>query len=304
MIAARGGSRHSVCGLLFLLLVSGPPVACAQSSSDHSTGDPSTRVVYRKGLDLPLISVGAGLLIAGVLLDTDRRAVPLQGLDPAQIKLGIDRGVVGNHDANAADVSDALRNVSMAFPLVVRFASAPSGERWQSTGNVMLLYAEAVGLSEGIAMVTKKLVSRARPYTYLPAEELPGGDRYDPNRDYAFQSFPSGHATFAWCAASLGIVDHLITRPEAGWTENAAIAFSGTALATAVSGLRVEAGQHFPTDVIVGSAIGAACGVAVPLMHQHTAGAESGSDAWVATAVGVVAGIVSGFIVSNVVGSN
>jgi len=298
----RGASRRIVWSIL--LLVFSSPVAAAQSRTVVLPIDSSARVVYRKGLDLPLIDTGIGLFLTGVLIDTDRRAVPPQGLDPAQIKLEMDRRIVGNSDVSAADLSDALSAVSLAFPLMTRLVSASRGERWCSTENGMLLYAEAVGLSGGISMVTKKLVSRPRPYTYLPYPERPGGARYDANRDHAFQSFPSGHATFAWCAASLGITDHLLMRPRAGWAENAAIAFAGGALATAASALRVAAGQHFPTDVLVGSAIGVASGVTVPLVHRYVVGGEARArspqrSAWLVTAAGTAAGIVAGIIVAN-----
>ncbi len=290
-----------------LAALAGP--ARAQDFSAFATAAPPPRVEYRKNLDLPLVDTGLGLLLVGVLIDTDRRAVPPQGLDPAQIKLEMDRRIVGNSDVSAADLSDALSAVSLAFPLMTRLASASRGERWCSTENGMLLYAEAVGLSGGISMVTKKLVSRPRPYTYLPYPERPGGARYDANRDHAFQSFPSGHATFAWCAASLGITDHLLMRPRAGWAEDAAIAFAGGALATAASALRVEAGQHFPTDVLVGSAIGVASGVTVPLVHRYVVGGDARApspqrSAWLVTAAGTAAGIVAGIIVANAVGSD
>jgi membrane-associated phospholipid phosphatase len=39
-------------------------------------------------------------------------------------------------------------------------------------------------------------------------------------------------------------------------------------LAGATSALRVEAGQHFPTDVVVGAVLGISTGVAVPLFHR------------------------------------
>ena len=31
---------------------------------------------------------------------------------------------------------------------------------------------------------------------------------------------------------------------------------------------RVQAGQHFPSDVLVGSGIGVASGIAIPLLHR------------------------------------
>ena len=39
------------------------------------------------------------------------------------------------------------------------------------------------------------------------------------------------------------------------------------ALATTVAVLRTEAGQHFPTDVIVGAALGIGMGLLIPWLH-------------------------------------
>ena len=52
------------------------------------------------------------------------------------------------------------------------------------------------------------------------------------------------------------------------------------ALASATAALRVAAGEHFPTDVIVGAAAGSAVGAAVPLLHDHGARAGPGTLAW------------------------
>ena len=265
------------------------------------------RVEYRKGLDLPLAASGVALLLGGALLETDSRTVPPQGLDPSEINLEMDRNVVGHRDANADDASDVLRDVTAAFPLAVRVASAPDGRRLRSTGEGLLLYAESVALAEGLAAVVKKLASRPRPFTYLPEGDRPSHENYDATPDRAFQSFPSGHATFTWCAATLGTTDHLFLRPGASWIGHAGVAFLGSALATTTTALRVEAGQHFPSDVLVGSAIGATSGVVVPLVHRYVAGEARAPGPKAASvrgaAAGLALGIVTGLLLSDAVGA-
>ena len=44
---------------------------------------------------------------------------------------------------------------------------------------------------------------------------------------------------------------------------------AGTVLTAFVSYERVRSGEHFPTDVIMGSLAGAAIGVLVPHFHRH-----------------------------------
>jgi len=66
----------------------------------------------------------------------------------------------------------------------------------------------------------------------------------------------------------LGMTTHLLQRPQASWVERAGVGFLGGVLAGTTSALRVEAGQHFPSDVLVGAGIGIVSGVAVPLLHR------------------------------------
>lgn len=71
------------------------------------------------------------------------------------------------------------------------------------------------------------------------------------------RSFPSGHAAGAACAAAVIWDNH---GPQAG------IPFSLIALYTCLS--RVNLGRHFPSDVVMGAAIGAACGIAASMVHN------------------------------------
>jgi membrane-associated phospholipid phosphatase len=91
------------------------------------------------------------------------------------------------------------------------------------------------------------------------------------------------------------MTEYLLRHPEAGWVSRAAVGLVGGALAGATSTLRVEAGQHFPTDVVVGAGIGIAAGVVVPLVHRGRRGMPS-TRAWLQTTGGAVAGTVLGML--------
>ncbi len=43
----------------------------------------------------------------------------------------------------------------------------------------------------------------------------------------------------------------------------------GIAAASATAVLRVTAGVHFPSDVVVGALVGSGVGIVVPLVHRH-----------------------------------
>ncbi|MCK5786135.1 MAG: phosphatase PAP2 family protein [Candidatus Sabulitectum sp.] len=79
------------------------------------------------------------------------------------------------------------------------------------------------------------------------------------------RSFPSGHAAGASCTATV-----LWSRygPEAG------IPLSLIALYTCLS--RVNLGKHFPSDVVLGAAVGTACGIASTMLENDTGTGEKG----------------------------
>jgi membrane-associated phospholipid phosphatase len=74
---------------------------------------------------------------------------------------------------------------------------------------------------------------------------------------------PSAHTALAFAAATSYLVlsgrEHLAHRMR-----NALLLYSG---AVGVSALRLAAGKHFPTDLIVGAALGSGIGWLVPTIH-------------------------------------
>jgi membrane-associated phospholipid phosphatase len=130
----------------------------------------------------------------------------------------------------------------------------------------LLLYSEAILIDGAVTEVAKWAVRRPRPYTY----DARLGEADDD------LSFFSGHTS--WLAAasfSTARSIDLTTSPSLG----ARIGLYGSAAAvTAVMGaMRVAAGMHYPSDVLVGAAVGASIGWLVPELHR------SERMRWVAT---------------------
>ena len=222
----------------------------------------------RKGREITLSGVGAGLLVTGLLLPANHPQVPPQGLDPSEIAWSVDRDIVGNH-SRAADVTgDWTRDASLLFPLALALAMGQEGERWHGLGRISLVYAETILISQGLTWLGKAIMGRARPFSYLPTSQRPNAPSYDVSTERTFASMPSGHSSSAWAGATFGMTIHLLQRPQASWVERAGVGFVGGVLAGATSALRVEAGQHFPSDVVVGAGLGLVTGVAVPLLHR------------------------------------
>src|SRR5262249_23566269 len=108
--------------------------------------------------------------------------------------------------------------------------------------------------------------------------------------DDGWQSFYSSHAAMSFGAAVAGA--YLLSASNASPYARAAAWATGFAVATATSNLRVRAGLHFYSDVILGALIRTAVGYAVPALHaQGKPYAVTRSDLAMA-GVGMVAGAV------------
>ncbi|WP_158944648.1 capsule assembly Wzi family protein [Granulicella sp. S190] len=115
-----------------------------------------------------------------------------------------------------------------------------------------LLTGEAVADSLAVTGVAKLVTRRDRP-----AIDNSKGDFFDSNPTES--SFPSTHATAAWAMASV------IGDEYPGWITRTAV----YGLATGVSVSRVLAEQHFPSDVLIGSATGWLIGHYIYRAHHN-----------------------------------
>ncbi|MGH9714433.1 MAG: capsule assembly Wzi family protein [Candidatus Acidiferrales bacterium] len=124
-----------------------------------------------------------------------------------------------------------------------------------------LLAGEAAMDSFGMTYGLKYAFGRERPLT----------NQYRGNFWQGSDSFPSEHAAAAWSIAS--VIAHEYPGPLT--------TFLAYGLASAVSVSRVTAKQHFPSDVLIGSAIGWFVGQHVYRAHHHP---EIGGGEWLSYA--------------------
>lgn len=166
---------------------------------------------------------------------------------------GPDRWAVGPHSRAAAAASNAgavgvvgFGGLALVWHRSVRDARGAA-----------LAYANAVGWSAAAAQWLKVTVGRERPVMYTSDAVSAAADR--DNR----RSFPSGHTTVAFSAATAYLV--IAGREHLPHRTRTALLLYGAALATGV--LRVEAGKHFPTDILSGAALGAGIGWLAATVH-------------------------------------
>ena len=245
----------------------------------------------------------AGIVI-GLELPVSRRDVPAQGLDPSTIDWKIDRDIVGHPSTSADNASDVFLLATVLAPPVLAWATQPGVHGLDRFRRPVVLYGQSLLLAEACVQLLKPAADRARPFTYLPASERPADGSYDVTTRDAFVSMPSGHSALAFAAASFAATDNLLMRPTAGTTEHVALASLGAMLAGFTGNLRVRADQHFPTDALVGSLIGTASGVSVPMLHEYLLPGgrhvpHSGGHAWLMSAGGYVAGAALGVGLSS-----
>lgn len=120
-----------------------------------------------------------------------------------------------------------------------------------------LLSGEAAINATAVAYLFKEITQRQRPYQDAGNGHFFAGGA----------SFPSEHSAIAWSIASV------FAHEYPGWfTQMAAYG-----LATTITATRVTAKQHFPSDVIVGSALGWVLGRQVYRAHHDP---ELGGSGW------------------------
>ncbi len=133
-----------------------------------------------------------------------------------------------------------------------------------------LVVAEATALAMALNQSVKFLVGRERPFVHALPESEKRATAVPADNDL---SFYSGHTAFPFAlAVAAGTV-----ATQRGYRLAPAIWASGLALASVSGYLRIAADKHYLSDVLTGAVLGAAVGVAVPLLlHGRRARAADG----------------------------
>lgn len=171
----------------------------------------------------------------------------------------LDRWVAGKHNEKASKISDIPFAISFAAP----FALLLDDEINDHTGQYIGMYIESLATTAALFTITAGLVDKSRPYVYDNSGDT-GEDRRFKNNGQ--RSFYSGHVAATATATFFAAKAYSDFNPDAS---GKAFVWGGAAVLPAAVGVfRMEAGQHFLTDVLVGYVLGAGTGILVPELHK------------------------------------
>jgi membrane-associated phospholipid phosphatase len=216
--------------------------------------------------DGAVLGISAGIAVLSSLLVGTGELRPQKIAADFQTSslLSIDRGAVTQHpDPNAATYSN------IGLYAVVGYAALDpilSGLREKNTRTFLvdfMIYGESLAITESLTNVAKFAVRRPRPYAYIQHFANPKADN---NSTDSNLSFFSGHASAA--GAVTATATYLaFERSRHSWRPWATL-LVGTGITTFIDIERVRAADHFPTDVITGTLVGAGVGVLTVRLHR------------------------------------
>ena len=212
----------------------------------------------------PFLIASASIYAAGFILTAANPLEPLSEEEIASLDRNninsFDRPATSNWSTTAGTASDYVLLGMTVLPVV--FLS----EHHLKSDIIPLaiMAAEAYLFNYGVTTICKNLAKRVRPYAYnpeVPHEEKTGAD----TRESFFSGHTSQTAAATFLFANVIKDYHPNMRPG---LKRAMWIFAATV--PAVEGyLRVQAGKHFPTDVITGYIIGATSGWLIPRLHRY-----------------------------------
>lgn len=175
------------------------------------------------------------------------------------------RALRWNDLGTPARISDAGLVAVPLLALGAVSAAAWHDDKLEQAKWDMLLVAESAAVTQVLNQATKFAVGRERPFVHWLAGDAKGTTAQPSDNNLSFfsghTSFTFALATSAWSVARLR-----------GYSWATPILAVGAPLAAFVGYLRMGAGKHYLTDVLTGAAIGTACGVLVPALHEARTG--------------------------------
>ncbi len=224
---------------------------------------PDQQSPYQLNTTNELIIYGVGLANGIAAFFPDGELQPLteseiNALNKEDIN-SFDRFAADNYSKDISKISDILVGTSLIYPALYFI---DNGMRKDFT-TITVMYTQTLLLSGLMPSWGKGLAGRIRPFVYNP--NAPIDEKFSAE---SRRSFFSGHTTVAFSTMVFLSKVYSDYYPNSEYLPY--IWGSSLLLASAVGFGRIEAGAHFPTDVIVGALVGSAIGYIIPELHKVT----------------------------------
>jgi membrane-associated phospholipid phosphatase len=257
--------RRAALSLALVALALSQPVRA--SASPRATDRPPSPFKLDPVIDGVLVATGAAVWTALSIVTKETPGPRCDPCAPDDLN-GLDRPVI-HFSSESADIgSDVMLFAVPALALGGALLNLEGRWGWSGALEDAVLIAEAVALSAAAQQIVRHAARRPRPFMYR-ADARPE-DRADADSTL---SFYSGHTAATFAAATAFAYTYTVRRPRSRWR---LLVWIGALLAAAsVPLLRVAAGEHFWSDVIVGAAVGSGFGVLVPMLHRNREGEGS-----------------------------
>lgn len=236
--------------------------AVQASDSGHST----YKLNFEDDLAITLTSLG--MFGAGMFLYS-RMDTPETIKDKDEL-LPWDKPLAGRYSENADKASD-IGSVLAIAPLMVGGIAWHNGN---STGSEFatftVMFLQAIGIGNGINLAMRSFEIWPRPYMYAPSTSSgteAGKQKAENAKAEAYGSFFSGHATAAFTVATFTDQWFRTVYPNSPY--KGIMRASAYSLATLESVLRIAAGKHYVTDVIIGALVGTGVSIGILEMHRN-----------------------------------
>jgi len=254
--------------LLPVLFASGITVAqthpdsadAGKSASQTSASQRSSIYTLKPSVDIPLVVGGAALDMfnfAGIGKKDDLSQAQVEAKQKSNIDW-FDRWAVHPYSHSIDKLSYVPFYVAIPLPLVVfGIDNKMRKDFWKLTA----MYGEAMILTGVLYTSAVHYVSRSRPLVYESASPMD-----ERRRSNSQNSFFAGHVALVGTSAFFIAQTYADYHPDSRYKW---AFYTGAGIITGLTGYwRNKAGEHFPTDIALGSVIGVASGMLTPILHR------------------------------------
>ena len=254
----------------FFALLSGLTLLTTASFAQYNEGSNTSKgkVYHTSWLDGGIFAAGAGLSYWGLTKLNNKDGVDPDVLERFQndeefLKQeidkinGLDRWAAGNWNEGWIAFSDIPFYGSFGLPLLYL-----TNERTRSDfGQIGLLYLETMAVAGAIFTQTAGNIDKKRPLVYNVDPENTDDSQRNAENSF-FAGHPAATAAAAFFTAKV-FNDYFPSSRAKTWVWVGAGVISGS-----VAAGRLIGGKHFPTDNLIGLAVGTTTGILVPHLHK------------------------------------